>query len=554
LMPTSTGKANGTNNYWEYKAPNNDFTLKITGSTVKDSVYTMPVVVDNSGKKMYFVMSSTDAYVSTKTAARANTLTYTFTDNNGGKAEKTKSWTVNRADYSSKQYSYSDFVNGTLKEASSGCLVEGTRITLADGSQKAIEDLHIGDELMAWDFFEGKYVSAPLSIIIDHGKTDYEIITLKFDDGTELKVSVYHGLYNADLRKSVVIDTNTVANYVGDHFAKKNGTAKLVDYEITTESVSSYSLATAVYYNCIADDFFTVTPDPVDGWYDYFEIDENMKYVQSSVEENIAKYGLYTYADFEDYLTYEEFVAFNCPYLKIVVGKGYFTFEDILGQIELWGLGFTENKNPDVILPGGNSGVMPMSDEAEIITITSGENSISTATYGITVAAGETVVENGNYAITADEVELKFTATGDAKSRYAKITLDGDVYYTKALAVSEETTVTIKNANGQTVTVEVIYGTHENETVSVIDLGTFTYTVDGASVTFSNTTKYDITNGFDVYIAIFGENNQLLDIAKKSYETFGAKTTDTFAPVLKETAGTIRTFIWKFGTMIPYFN
>ena len=85
----------------------------------------------------------------------------------------------------------------------------------------------------------------------------------------------------------------------------------------------------------------------------------------------------------------------------------------------------------------------------------------------------------------------------------------------------------------------------ENENVSGIDLGEFTYSVDGASVTFSNTTNVDILDGFDVYVAVFDWENQLLDVATKSYTKFDANTTDTFKPELKTTEGLIRTFIWK---------
>ena len=96
---------------------------------------------------------------------------------------------------------------------------------------------------------------------------------------------------------------------------------------------------TAQHNNCIANGMLTVTPPPVDGWYDYFEIGEGMKYDKVSMEADIAKYGLYTYDDFKDYITYEEFVAFNGAYLKILVEKGYFTFEEILEQIEVFGVG-----------------------------------------------------------------------------------------------------------------------------------------------------------------------------------------------------------------------
>lgn len=45
-------------------------------------------------------------------------------------------------------------------------------------------------------------------------------------------------------------------------------------------------------------------------------------------------YGLYTYEDWKDYVSYDEFVALNGQYLKIVIGKGYLSYEDVLNLIE----------------------------------------------------------------------------------------------------------------------------------------------------------------------------------------------------------------------------
>ena len=50
-------------------------------------------------------------------------------------------------------------------------------------------------------------------------------------------------------------------------------------------------------------------------------------------QADIAKYGLYTYEDFADYVTYEQFIAFNGPYLKVLVGRGVLTYEQILELI-----------------------------------------------------------------------------------------------------------------------------------------------------------------------------------------------------------------------------
>ena len=39
---------------------------------------------------------------------------------------------------------------------------------------------------------------------------------------------------------------------------------------------------------------------------------------------------------FAEYATYEQFIAFNGPYLKVLVGRGVITYEQILELLELY--------------------------------------------------------------------------------------------------------------------------------------------------------------------------------------------------------------------------
>ena len=82
----------------------------------------------------------------------------------------------------------------------------------------------------------------------------------------------------------------------------------------------------------------TLTPAEVDGSPEYlmpFAIDSDMKYDSKAMQNDIKKYGLYSYEDFADKLTYEQFVALNLKNFKVAVGKGKITYEDILYLINL---------------------------------------------------------------------------------------------------------------------------------------------------------------------------------------------------------------------------
>ena len=227
---------------------------------------------------------------------------------------------------------------------SSGCLAEGTMITMGDGTQKAIEEIQVGDEILTWSFINGRYEVAPVCLAVADGVDEYTVLTLKFADDTELRIVEIHGIFDAQLNEYVYIDFNNAEQFIGHNFVKiapdgSVSTTELVDYTVTIEELGCYTLQTAFNVNCVAEGLLTQTPPLREGYFDYFEMGDFMQYDQEQMQADIEKYGLYTYEDFQDYLTYDAFIAFNGPYLKVAVGKGYFTFEYLIEQIKAFGIG-----------------------------------------------------------------------------------------------------------------------------------------------------------------------------------------------------------------------
>ena len=345
--PTTKGQLNGTNTTWTYSPTNGDFTLTLTGGQVHSSnkVNAMPVCVENNGGyTLYFVAAKSTGLVNSGNSARTIPVTYTFKDNNNGDV-LTFSHTWSVAENKDAQYKYSDFCNGTLTklEGNSGginpCVTADTLVTLADGTRKRIDEISYEDKLLVWNFFEGKYDVSKPAIIFDHGADNNTVIKLKFSDGTEVKVVNMHQFFDADLKKLVTINAENVASYVGHKFTKLNGRSnsnvKLVDYTITQEYVEAWGVMSAGHYNIITEGMLSADFDIKDvELFNYFEVGKDMRFDQKKMQADIAKYGLYTYKDFADYLTYEQFVAFNVQYFKIPVAKGLYTYEGILDLIE----------------------------------------------------------------------------------------------------------------------------------------------------------------------------------------------------------------------------
>ncbi len=76
-------------------------------------------------------------------------------------------------------------------------------------------------------------------------------------------------------------------------------------------------------------------PGGIGGLFNIFEVDATtMSYDQEAMEEDIEEYGLYTYEEFSEEIVAipeEIFNAFNGAYLKVAIGKGLITEEEIAG-------------------------------------------------------------------------------------------------------------------------------------------------------------------------------------------------------------------------------
>ena len=325
-----------SSNVWTYTC--DDYTLTITGGQVhSDGTKITPVVANNT---LYF--ASTNKAFTTGTTSRDIILTYVFTDKNA-------STTWNRTEkvsYSAlSEYDYDNFKNnGTLKEPSSGgggCFTPETLITLADGSQVQVQHLKGDEMLLVWDFYNGRYATVPSTIIFNMGTEEYRVLNLKFSDGTVVRTINGHRFFDVNENKFVVIRESNVSSYIGDGFVKLDGsnpqTVKLVDYSVDVEYTTSYSIMSAFHYNAIVEGMLTDTFHEEDApLFEYFTIGDNLKFDENMMNADVEKYGLYTYEEFADYLTFEEFVALNIQYMKISVGKGKATFEKIIELIDTY--------------------------------------------------------------------------------------------------------------------------------------------------------------------------------------------------------------------------
>jgi len=222
----------------------------------------------------------------------------------------------------------------TYEEA---CVTEGTMITLADGSQVAVEDLTGEEQLLVWNLFTGTFDTAPILFIDRETLAEYEVIDLQFSDGSSVGVISEHGFYDITLNKYVYLDANA-GQYIGHWFigqeVDSNGnlisiTVQLTDVSISTETTVAYSPVTYSHL-CYYVNGMLSMPGGIDGLFNIFEVDEQtMKYDEKAMQKDIETYGLFTYEDFDGLISEEVFDAVQAQYLKVAIGKGLLTWEEI---------------------------------------------------------------------------------------------------------------------------------------------------------------------------------------------------------------------------------
>ena len=224
------------------------------------------------------------------------------------------------------------------KEGSS-CLASGSLISLSNGTTLPIEKLTKNDLILTWDFNKGLFNEQQIIVLVDHGMSEYEVVNLMFSDGSMLRIIGDHGLFDYDLNHFVYLTKDNVDEFINHRFVKYQNNDNyelitLINAYVTIDLTNAYSITSSYNMNVIVNNLLTVAPPEV--FYNWIEMADKLRYDNEKLLNDIEKYGLYTYEDFKDYITYEQFINFNGAYLKIPVEKGYFTFDYILDLIAMY--------------------------------------------------------------------------------------------------------------------------------------------------------------------------------------------------------------------------
>lgn len=148
--------------------------------------------------------------------------------------------------------------NGTISNMyAAPCFVEGTLITMADGTQKKVEDINYGDEVLCYDFNEGKQTTAPIEFVMKKMQSNF-YYKVSLSDETELKLvgsnGKSHRLYNVT-KQSFMYPQDFEEN---DYTLKQDGTiATISSIEKVEEKVNFYNISSKDHINVYAENVLT---------------------------------------------------------------------------------------------------------------------------------------------------------------------------------------------------------------------------------------------------------------------------------------------------------
>ena len=268
-------------------------------------------------------------YSGDTTVKRGETCTVTFNANTlYNEPESLDSLTMGGVAHSN--YTYADGVvtvpnvTGDIVISASGkliaCLVEGTKVLLADGSYKNIEDIEYTDLLAVYDHLNGgiTYVY-PVWIKEEEITSVYEKVT--FDDGSNLKFAGKHCIYDCEKNEYVDVSNKEEFNVGSKVYKLENNELKkvrVVKIEYIEEKVKCYNVLSTTNYNIIANGF--ITTDIITQYANVlYDFDEN------AVFKNFDKVSNSKQLDYKDakFMPYNIFKGCNLGnILYLIENKG----------------------------------------------------------------------------------------------------------------------------------------------------------------------------------------------------------------------------------------
>ena len=236
--------------------------LTITTSTLATDYY------DNSGSVTFNIRDAGASAAGIIIKGLTVNHTQTITSDTYAQGDNTVAWGSGSIDYQlweqmvsitayavdSRGYTFYAVVTDMWDVPHGPCLVEGTQVTMADGTHKAIEDIQHGELVRVWNFDLGEFSEAqPLWIKVAEETTGYDVYT--FSDGTKLR-TVGHHVFNKEA--GAFTKLQYAETPVGTTtFNERGEEVTLLSKECVDETTRYYNVWTQYHLNLFADGILT---------------------------------------------------------------------------------------------------------------------------------------------------------------------------------------------------------------------------------------------------------------------------------------------------------
>ncbi len=299
-------------------------------SEQKSYVWTMHVTVNinQGGPNGNSTINYGQTYSTTITANNNRTLPNELRITMGGVNLNANQYNYNNRTGALSVPNVTGDLNITGQTGNGGCVVEGTKVLLANGKYKNIEDIRYDDLLLVWNYETGK-ITKEYPIWIEKKKQTDNYTKITFSDNSAIGVVGGHAFFNADLKEFVNYEEKDKFK-VGSNITKiannKLKNVKVKKIELINKEVNYYFVASTRYWNIITNDFITT-----DGYTDITNLYPFDKNISWDNNRDIKKLD---YKYLEDVLPYYLFKGFRAEEVGVLLDKDLTNVNSFKAYIE----------------------------------------------------------------------------------------------------------------------------------------------------------------------------------------------------------------------------
>lgn len=238
-------------------------------------------------------------------------------------------WQALQKSYDSRE----DFDTVVQPESPSMCITGDTLVTLKDGRNIPVSELHDDDEIMCWDFYNSCPVYAPLTAFFKkHDDNPINVIRIHFEDGSTIGVIYEHLFFDLTLGKFIAVNADSI-DFIGHDFAKINSEGNIIPVKVTAISLDeithdAYSPHCKGYLNFFANGFISGTGGLL-GICNMFDFDtHNMRFDPIKKQHDLMFYGRLGYAALKDLVSEQFFIDNHCDEFAVAFGKNLISYQN----------------------------------------------------------------------------------------------------------------------------------------------------------------------------------------------------------------------------------